>query len=29
MAGIPPRLKVTISPRAMRDLDEIWEWNAE
>lgn len=29
MAEKPPRLNVTITPRALRDLDEIWEWNAE
>ena len=27
MARKPPKLKVTISPRALNTLDEIWEWN--
>jgi plasmid stabilization system protein ParE len=29
MGSKPPRLTVSISPLARRDLDLIWEWNAE
>jgi plasmid stabilization system protein ParE len=29
MARKPPRLKVNITPSARRDLNKIWEWNAE
>ena len=29
MASNPPRLNITLTPRARRDLDGIWAWNAE
>jgi plasmid stabilization system protein ParE len=29
MASKPPRLSVSLTPRAGHDLDEIWAWNAE
>ena len=29
MAGSPRRLTVVVSPAANRDLDEIWDYNAE
>ena len=29
MAKQPPRLSVTITPQAQRDINGIWEWNAE
>jgi plasmid stabilization system protein ParE len=28
MAKQPPRLSVTITPKAQRDINSIWEWNA-
>lgn len=28
MAGKPPRLTVSVSRKAQRDLDEIWDYNA-
>ncbi len=29
MAERPPRLTVLLSPQAVNELDEIWQWNAE
>ena len=29
MASKPPRLSITFTPRAQKDLDNIWTWNAE
>jgi len=29
MAAKPPRLDIIVTPRAQRDLDEIWDYNSD